>query len=198
MTLEVAFYYLFSYIIGSIPSGFILSYLIRKEDIRSVGSGNIGATNVFRCVGKKSGVLTFICDFIKGVIPSAYGILNFENSPEIAMVGGGLAILGHVFPVFLKFRGGKGVATYIGAFLIFSGWSIPVFIITFVLTLYISKYVSVASVTAVIAVFFYITFTEIVEVSIFALIITVVITIKHKTNFKRIGLQEEPRVGVTK
>lgn len=194
MTLEVVLYYLFSYILGSVPVGFILFYLLKKEDIRKSGSGNIGATNVLRCQGKLSGILTFIFDLLKGAIPIIYGILNFKDSPEIILIGGGFAILGHICPVFLKFKGGKGVATFAGVFLIYSIHSAPFFIITFLIIIFYTRYVSLASVSGIIAVFFYITFTEIVEISIIVFFICIIIISKHRANFIRIGSGNEPKI----
>ncbi len=193
--MDVFLYYLFSYIIGSIPTGFILCYALKKQDIRNIGSGNIGATNVFRCQGKFSGILTLVIDLLKGVAPVIYGLLYFKEFPELIVSAGCLAVLGHIFPFFLKFKGGKGIATFVGVFLIYSIKTAPFFIIAFLLVIIYTKYVSLASVSGVTAVFFYISFSEMVEISIIAFAICVIIISKHKSNFIRIGNGSEPKIG---
>ncbi len=195
MDLEVFLYYLFSYIIGSIPTGFILFYIVKREDIRKVGSGNTGATNVIRNQGKLTGIFTLLIDLIKGAVPVIYGIINYKDFPEIIIIAGGLAIFGHIFPVFLKFKGGKGVATFAGVFLLFSLKTAPFFIIAFLVTIFFTKYVSLASIAGVTTVFFYIMFTEMVEISIITFIICLMIIIKHRLNFIRIIKGNEPEIG---
>jgi len=99
------------YLLGSIPFGFILTKIFLKKDIRDIGSGNIGATNALRTGNKFIGYTTLFFDIIKAVIPVIYIKINF---PELLFIGSLCAFLGHVFPVWLKFKGGKGVATYVG------------------------------------------------------------------------------------
>ena len=195
MNLDILFYFILSYMIGSVPTGFILYYIVKREDIRKIGSGNTGATNVLRSQGKFTGILTLIIDLLKGTIPVFYGILNYKDFPDIIIIAGGFAVLGHIFPVFLKFKGGKGVATFAGVFLLFSSGTIPFFIIAFMIVIFYTKYVSLASVAGVTAVFFYITFTEIVEVSIVVFVICIIIIAKHRLNFKRIIDGNEPEIG---
>ena len=100
-----------SYLMGSIPFGFLLTKLILKKDIRDIGSGNIGATNVLRTGNKFIGYTTLILDIIKAIIPVIYIKINY---PDYIFIASLCAFLGHVFPLWLKFRGGKGVATYLG------------------------------------------------------------------------------------
>ena len=100
-----------SYLMGSIPFGLILTKVFLKKDIRDVGSGNIGATNVLRTGNKLIGYFTLILDVLKAVIPVLYVKLNF---PELVYISSLSAFIGHVFPIWLKFKGGKGVATYVG------------------------------------------------------------------------------------
>jgi len=195
LTVDIFFYFLFSYLLGSIPVGFILYYIAKREDIRNTGSGNIGATNVFRNQGKVLGILTLIIDLLKGVLPVIYGLLHFKGQYEIIIAAGGFAIIGHIFPVFLKFKGGKGVATFAGVFLIYSTLSAPFFILSFISVILYSRYVSLASITAVITVFFFILFTETVYISIVVFIIVILIIFKHRNNFKRILKEEEPKIG---
>lgn len=105
-----------SYLIGSIPFGLIFSRLLDNIDPRSAGSGNIGFTNILRVAGKPAAILTLLCDTLKGSIPVIFGYYVLNN-PGIALGAGFLAILGHIFPVTLKFKGGKGVATSFGVLL---------------------------------------------------------------------------------
>ncbi len=105
-----------SYLIGSIPFGLIFSRLLDNIDPRSAGSGNIGFTNILRVAGKPAAILTLLCDALKGSIPVLFGYYALNN-PGIALGAGFLAILGHIFPVTLKFKGGKGVATSFGVLL---------------------------------------------------------------------------------
>ena len=140
---------LIGYFVGSIPCSFIVSKLIGKIDIREHGSGNSGATNVFRTLGKKAGALAFAGDFLKGVIATLIGI-NFFNGNETLLCSG-MAIIGHCYPVWTKFKGGKGVATSGG--MIFT-LTPPIGFILLIIqfgTLFITKIMSVASIVAAIS-----------------------------------------------
>jgi glycerol-3-phosphate acyltransferase PlsY len=141
-----------SYLLGSIPVGYLLVRIFRKQDIRSVGSGNIGATNVLRSGGKGLGAATFLLDVLKGC--SAIWLAAFiavtlapsvpvQNMEALAAIS---AVLGHMFPIWLKFRGGKGVAVGFGVFLVASTWAALAAIGVFIAVLLISRYVSVASI----------------------------------------------------
>ena len=141
-----------SYLLGSFPSGYLIIRLFRHEDIRSVGSGNIGATNVLRSGGKGLGAVTFLLDMIKGCAAVKLGALiavffvlpGSERNYEA--LAGLLAVLGHMFPVWLGFKGGKGVATGFGVFLVAAPWAALAAIGVFVLVLGLSRYVSLASI----------------------------------------------------
>ena len=191
------FYLILSYLLGSIPFGLIIFFIFEKKDIRKEGSGNIGATNVLRSKGKLAGIATLILDILKGVVPVVYGFSHFD-SPVIVIGGGAAVITGHVFSVFLKFKAGKGVAAFTGVFLAFYYPSILVFIPVFILTVWITRYVSAGSILGVIAVFFFITFTQVVEVSIITLIISVIIISRHSSNIKRIFEGTENRFSLKK
>ena len=131
-----------SYLMGSIPFGFILTKTFLKKDIREIGSGNIGATNVLRTGNKLIGYITLILDIIKAVIPVIYVKLNH---PELIYIASLCAFLGHVFPVWLKFKGGKGVATYVGilfALNIFLGF---IFCSSWLIIFLLSRYSSLSS-----------------------------------------------------
>jgi glycerol-3-phosphate acyltransferase PlsY len=141
-----------SYLLGSIPVGYLLVRIFRKQDIRGIGSGNIGATNVLRSGGKGLGAVTFLLDVLKGcsaIWLAAYIASNLapgiqiRNMEALAAI---CAVLGHMFPVWLKFKGGKGVATGFGVFLAASTWAALAAIGVFFLVLPITRYVSLASI----------------------------------------------------
>ena len=136
---------LFSYFCGSIPFGLILTKLFTNQDIRTVGSGNIGATNVLRTGNKFLAILTLLLDSIKGYIPVLItSILN----PDQTQIAALMTFLGHIFPIWLKFKGGKGVATYLGILFAFSITLSLLFIFTWVIVSLIFKYSSLSSMFA--------------------------------------------------
>jgi len=185
LTQHEIYYLIGSYLLGSIPFGFLIYYFTEKEDIRKHGSGNIGATNVWRTKGKLLGIITLILDILKGVLPIIYGFIHFDNKILIIFAGA-LAIVGHVFPFLLKFKGGKGVATFVGVFIAFKPISILVFLIVFLITVIISKYVSLGSILATTSVFFTILFTSVAEISAITLTIVIIILFRHKSNIIRL------------
>ncbi len=174
---------IFAFLIGSIPSGFIIGQL-QGKDIRRLGSGNIGATNVTRVLGKKAGILTLILDVLKGIV----AIILFQNLPESNVYLLGLAaIFGHCFSPFLKFKGGKGVATSLGVFLYLSPYQGLTVLIVFLISLKLTHYVSLSSILAALALPVAIYSTnynlELFQVS---LITSALIIYKHKENIERI------------
>jgi glycerol-3-phosphate acyltransferase PlsY len=145
-----------SYLLGSIPVGYLLVRIFRKQDIRAIGSGNIGATNVLRSGGKGLGAATFVLDTLKGcsaiwlgawlasiLAPGIATGAHLRNMEALAAI---CAVLGHMFPVWLKFKGGKGVATGFGVFLVASTWAALAAIGVFILLTLITRYVSIASI----------------------------------------------------
>lgn len=135
-----------AYLIGSIPTGLLLgkAYGI---DVRKEGSGNIGATNLYRTVGRKVGIITLICDCLKGLLPVVI-VKASSLPPELAAWVGLAAFCGHVFSVFLKFRGGKGVATALGVFLALAPLAVAIAITLFAGMMFLWRYVSLASISA--------------------------------------------------
>jgi len=131
-----------SYFLGSIPFGLILTKLFLKKDIREIGSGNIGATNVLRSGNKLIGYLTLLLDILKAIIPVIY--IKF-NHPELIYISSLSVFLGHVFPLWLKFKGGKGVATYVGILFSINLIYGFIFCISWLLTFFLSKYSSLSS-----------------------------------------------------
>jgi len=144
--------FILSYLIGSIPVGILISKRYSQIDIRKAGSGNIGATNVARVVGKKAGLITLIGDMLKGALPVLFfliflGTENWQKQTIVALAGF-FAFLGHLFPVYLKFKGGKGVATATGVFLVLSPLAVLFGILIFLGVLWRWRYVSLASLSA--------------------------------------------------
>jgi len=188
---------IFSYIAGSIPTGFIIFWFSKKDDIRKEGSGSTGATNIHRTCGGKAAIVTLLVDVLKGAIPVIYGLIHFKFPPLI-IGGGALAIIGHVYPVWLKFRGGKGVATFAGVFIAYMAASdglliFPAFAFFFISFLIYTGYVSLSSLAGVTGAFFVVLFTNIAEASIIVLAICIIILIRHKENIVRIGSGTEPK-----
>ncbi len=146
-----------SYLIGAVPFGLLVARL-KGVDITQVGSGNIGATNVFRSVSKPLGVLTFVCDAVKGWLPAWFFPLwvpaagHAPADPSLGVLFAALAIAGHTWPVYLKFKGGKGVATSAGALIGIAPKAVGLGVLVWVLVFGVSRYVSVASIAAAVAV----------------------------------------------
>jgi acyl phosphate:glycerol-3-phosphate acyltransferase len=141
------------YLLGSIPFGFLLVWLVRKEDIRATGSGNIGATNVVRSGAKGLGALTFLLDGGKGYVAVAVAEWlarggDSEKALHLGIVAGLCAVLGHIFPVWLRFKGGKGVATAFGVFLALSPLAALAAFVLWLLIMLLTRYVSLASIVA--------------------------------------------------
>ena len=138
---------LLAYLIGSVPFGLLIAKT-QGKDIRSIGSGNIGATNVLRCLGKPLGITCFILDVLKGFLPAFLFPMVGSDSAEFGILFGAAAIQGHNFPVFLKFKGGKGVATSAGVLLGVAPLAVGLGILCWVIVFLISGYVSLGSILA--------------------------------------------------
>jgi len=181
------------YLLGSIPFGFILTKIFLKKDIREIGSGNIGATNALRTGNKFIGYTTLFFDIMKAVVPVIYIKINF---PEFLYVASLCAFLGHVFPIWLKFKGGKGVATYLG---ILFAVNIPfglVFIISWLITFGLSKFSSLSSLVASISIPIYLLILTQFDQVIFFTIMFVLIFFTHRENIKRLRNKEETKTKI--
>lgn len=178
-------YVVCSYLLGSIPFGYLIFYFSEGKDIRTMGSGNIGATNVLRSKGKLAGLATLALDILKGALPIVYGRIHFDL-PWVVLLGGLAVLLGHVFPVFLKFRGGKGVAALVGIFLVFHLPSLLVFLAAFFAALWLTRYVSLGSLLGTTALFFSILFTQVAEASMVAFAMLLLIVFRHRANIARL------------
>ena len=184
-----------SYLMGSIPFGLILTKIFLKKDIREIGSGNIGATNALRTGNKLIGYSTLILDVLKAVIPVLYVKINF---PEAVYISALCAFIGHVFPVWLKFKGGKGVATYIGFLFginLFLGLS---FIIVWIVIALISRYSSLSSIVASLIAPIYLFIDSNNYISIFLLYLFLIIILKHRENIKRLINRTENKIKLSK
>jgi acyl phosphate:glycerol-3-phosphate acyltransferase len=197
LTSHELFFIAFSYLLGSIPFGYLICYLSEGKDIRTMGSGNIGATNVLRSKGKLAGLATLALDILKGALPILYGRIHFDL-PWIVLLGGLAVLLGHVFPVFLKFRGGKGVGSLVGVFLVFYYPALLVFLLVFFVTLWLSRYVSLGSLLGTTALFFAILFTQVAETALVALAMLLLVVFRHRANIGRLLAGNENRFSFRK
>jgi glycerol-3-phosphate acyltransferase PlsY len=197
------------YLIGSIPFGVIVGRLARGIDVRDYGSGSMGMTNVLRTVGARAGVLVFLADLAKGAAAVSLAWPIFNSNPEMVtwghMAGGAAAVIGHSWPVFIGFRGGRGITTGFGALLTMC-W--PVGLITFAAFLTViglSRYVSLGSmlaalamlVTMIIFVVFDLLGAEFAYI-VFSLIVVPVIIFRHRGNIRRLLSGVEPKIGASR
>jgi|TARA_B110000305_G_C18998796_1_gene429561 glycerol-3-phosphate acyltransferase PlsY len=181
-----------SYLLGSIPFGFILTRVFLKKDIRDIGSGNIGATNALRTGNKLLGYATLILDITKAILPVLFVKFNYPDYIFIAALS---TFLGHVFPIWLKFKGGKGVATYIGILFSINLIFGLVFIVSWAATFLISKYSSLSSLVASLIIPIYLIIFENYS-SIFFIIMFVLIFYTHRENVKRLKNKEESKTKI--
>jgi len=191
--MELLIIILFSYLLGSIPFGFILTKIFLKKDIRNIGSGNIGATNVLRTGNKKIGYATLILDVIKAILPVIFIKLNFH---EYIYVSSLCVFIGHVFPIWLKFKGGKGVASYVGILFCINIMFGFIFIFTWLIIFLISKYSSLSSLISSLSVPIYLFFYLNDKNIIFFLIMFVLIFFTHRENIKRLINKEESKTKI--
>ena len=182
-----------SYLIGSIPFGFILTKIFLKKDIRNIGSGNIGATNVLRTGNKFIGYTTLFLDVVKAIIPVIY--IKF-NHPEFLYVASLCTFLGHVFPIWLKFKGGKGVASYVGILFALNIYFGLIFIIFWFTTFLIFKFSSLSSLVASISISIYLLTLSQFDHAFFFTIMFVLIFFTHRENIKRLKNKEETKTKI--
>ena len=182
-----------SYLMGSIPFGYILTKVFLKKDIRDVGSGNIGATNTLRTGNKSLGYSTLILDIIKAIIPVVYIKYNF---PELLYVASLCVFLGHIFPIWLKFKGGKGVATYVGILFALNIYFGLIFIVIWLIIFGFSKFSSLSSLIASISIPFYLIILGKFDHVIFFTIMFVLIFFTHRENIKRLKNKEESKTKI--
>jgi len=193
-----------AYLIGSVPFGYLIGKM-RGVDVRTVGSKNIGATNVFRTVGKKWGLLAFFCDFLKGFLPTLGASLYVSSAADTTALaslplGVGLAcVIGHTFTVFMKFKGGKGVATAFGMLVALIPPLVGIAFLVFAVTVWLSHYVSLGSILAAgflaVAIWFYPMFRPCaLPVQVAVSLIGVFVIVKHKANIVRLIHHSENKI----
>lgn len=204
--LNLSLLVLFCYLIGSIPFGLLIGKAVKGIDLRDHGSGNIGATNAGRVLGKKWGLICLVLDAAKGLLPvAALPSLFFSPEdpwlPHARVIAGIFTIVGHMFSIWLGFRGGKGVATSLGVLLMLSPWGLLIAAVLFFVTLLIWRYVSVSSMIAAIGFSAY----ELYRLSpapfsdshwsqaLFAITVPVLIIVQHRGNIRRLMKGEEPK-----
>ena len=187
------FLILFSYICGSIPFGLLISYFFKTNDPRNIGSKNIGATNVLRTGGFKLGLMTLILDILKGFIAIKITLILNSNLIGLSII---FVIIGHMFPVWLKFKGGKGVATFIGVLLGYNFQLFLLFCITWLVCALIFKYSSLA---AIIALVINVLSTIAIDSNyVYFVIISFLILIKHSSNIQRLLAGKETKIILKK
>ncbi len=190
--MEVLIISILSYLMGSVPFGFILTKVFLKKDIRDIGSGNIGATNALRAGNKSLGYGTLFLDIIKAIIPVVYVKLNY---PDYIFIASLCVFLGHIFPIWLKFKGGKGVATYVGILFSINLIIGFVFIGVWFFTFLISKYSSLSSLCASLSIPIYLFFFTSQNL-VFFLIMFILIFYTHRENVKRLINKEESKTKI--
>ena len=182
-----------SYLMGSIPFGLILTKIFLNKDIREIGSGNIGATNALRTGNKLIGYSTLILDIAKAIIPVIFVKINY---PDLIYIASLCAFLGHVFPIWLKFKGGKGVATYVGILFSINLLLGIIFAASWGILFLMFRYSSLSSIVGSISIPIYILITDQISNVIFFGIMFVLIFFTHRENIKRLKNKEESKTKI--
>ena len=191
MNLEIIIVLFYSYFLGSIPFGLIITKIFLNQDIRNVGSGNIGTTNVLRTGKKSLAIATLIFDILKGYVSVVVTLKYFNDLIYFSAL---ICFIGHIFPVWLKFKGGKGVATYLGIILALSFKFGIIFGITWLIISFIFKYSSLASMIGALIVFAYSTILDNTTLSVFLFISFVIILYTHRENIVRLKDSKETKI----
>ncbi len=191
MTFEIFLVFFLSYLLGSIPFGLILTKIFLNKDIRKVGSKNIGATNVLRAGNKFIAAITLLLDIMKGCVPILVTKYFFQ---DLIYLSGLMVFLGHIFPVWLKFKGGKGVATYLGIVFVLSFKFGILFCLLWVLIIFITKYSSLSSIISTFIIFLISFFEKNFELNSFLFITFVIVLYTHKQNIVRLKNKTEDKI----
>lgn len=191
MNLDIIYIFVYSYFLGSIPFGLIITKVFLGKDIRNIGSGNIGTTNVLRTGKKSLAIVTLLFDILKGYISI---IIASKYFGDFILLSALICFIGHIFPVWLKFKGGKGVATYLGIILGISFSLGVVFIVTWILISFIFRYSSLSSIISSITVFIYSIFMSSVTEIYFLFIAFIIIIFSHKENITRLKNSKENKI----
>jgi glycerol-3-phosphate acyltransferase PlsY len=193
VNIEIIYISIYSYFLGSIPFGLILTKIFLNKDLREIGSGNIGATNALRTGKKSLGVLTLIFDGLKGYLSV---LITLNYLPEYIYYSALLCLLGHVFPVWLKFKGGKGVAVYIGILFSFSINLGVLYLASWLIVLFFFKYSSLSSLISTLIVFICSIFFKGLSESVFFFIIFIIIIYTHRENIFRLRNKKESKIEI--
>lgn len=190
--MEYVLFAIIAYLLGSIPSALLVGKIGFNKDIREHGSGNLGATNAFRVLGMKAGIIVTLSDILKGTVATVIPIM-FDASVHPLLIGL-FAVIGHTYPIFAKFKGGKAVATSSGIILGSFPLLFVIMVTTFLLSLYLSKYVSLSSIiTGVVTIIISLFYKDIVLIAIISFL-TLFVIYRHKENLKRIKNGTEPKI----
>ena len=192
MIIELIYISIYSYILGSIPFGLVLTKIFLKKDIREIGSGNIGATNVLRAGKKTLGIATLLLDALKAY---ASVLITLNLSSDYVYLSALLCFLGHIFPIWLKFNGGKGIAVYLGVLFAFSIYLGFIFIVSWIIVLYLSKYSSLSSLISTLVIFLYSIILNNFNMSLFFFIIFIIVIYTHRENISRIKDKTENKIN---
>lgn len=187
-----------AYILGSIPNALWIGKVFKGIDVREHGSKNTGSTNAARVLGAKLGILTLILDISKGAIPALIATMLLDSSISVILVGI-CAILGHSFSIFMKFKGGKAVATTVGVFIVLVPGAILLAAVIFFLVFGITRYVSLSSMIGAISLpIWIILFYKNIPLTIFGIIIAILIIVRHKSNIQRLLNGTESKFSINK
>jgi len=193
VNIEIVYISIYSYFLGSIPFGLILTKIFLNKDLREIGSGNIGATNALRTGKKSLGILTLLLDGSKGYFSV---LITLNYMPEYIYFSALICFLGHIFPVWLKFKGGKGVAVYLGILFSFSINLSIIYIISWLLILFFFKYSSISSLISTLLIFIYSIIFKSFNESIFFFIIFIIIIYTHRKNIVRLKNKKENKIKI--
>jgi acyl phosphate:glycerol-3-phosphate acyltransferase len=191
MNLDIIYVFAYSYFLGSIPFGLIITKIFLGKDIRDIGSGNIGTTNVLRTGKKTLAAATLLFDILKGYLAI---IITYKYFNDLVFLSALMCFIGHIFPVWLKFKGGKGVATYLGIILGISLMLGIIFVVVWLITATIFKYSSVSSILGAMIVFIYSILTSNEMQSYFLFIMLIIIIFTHKENIIRLKNSTESKI----
>ena len=189
--MDIVIVSIYSYILGSIPFGLIITKIFLNKDIRKVGSGNIGTTNVLRTGKKSLAVITLGLDTLKGYVSVLISLIYFN---DLVFLSGLICFIGHIFPIWLNFKGGKGVAVYLGILIALSFPLAIVFVVFWLLLALVFKYSSLSSIIGALGVFFYSILTNNNSLIFFLFIIFIIILFTHRDNIRRLKNSKENKI----
>ncbi|KAA0545248.1 glycerol-3-phosphate 1-O-acyltransferase PlsY [Bacillus sp. BGMRC 2118] len=184
--------FVLSYLIGSIPSALIVGKIFFSTDVRQHGSGNLGATNSIRILGKRAGAVVMVGDILKGIVATLLPILL--QLDVYSMYIGFLAVIGHCFPIFARFKGGKAVATTFGVLVVANPVYLLIALLTFIVMIFLTKFVAIGSISISFALFLYSSYTHHLVDSVFFLLFTLFMVYLHRSNLRNISAGREPKI----